>query len=88
MVIGDSHQDRLKGYILGVMAGIDTRLSLHDLRMVRGKGHTNLIFDIAIPEEMLGQEDAIKETIDTALAALEETRYYTVITFDLEAFNV
>lgn len=88
VVIGDSHQDRLKGYILGVMAGIDTRLSLHDLRMVRGKGHTNLIFDIAIPEEMLGQEDAIKETIDTALAALEETRYYTVITFDLEAFNV
>ena len=88
VVIGDSHQDRLKGYILGVMAGIDTRLTLHDLRMVRGKGHTNLIFDIALPEEMLGRKDEIKEAIDNALAALGETRYYTVITFDLEAFNV
>ena len=88
VVIGDSEQDRLKGYILGVMAGIDTRLTLHDLRMVRGKGHTNLIFDIALPEEMLGRKDEIKEAIDNALAALGETRYYTVITFDLEAFNV
>ena len=88
VVIGDSEQDRLKGYILGVMAGIDTRLPLHDLRMVRGKGHTNLIFDIALPEDMLGRKDEIKTAIDDALAALGETRYYTVITFDLEAFNV
>ena len=88
VVIGDSEQDRLKGYILGVMAGIDTRLTLHDLRMVRGKGHTNLIFDIALPEDMLGRKDEIKTAIDDALAALGETRYYTVITFDLEAFNV
>ena len=33
----------------------ETGLTLHDLRMVRGKGHTNLIFDIALPEELQGR---------------------------------
>ena len=87
VVIGDAEQDQLRGYILGVMAGIDTRLTLHDLRMVRGKGHTNLIFDVAIPEDLQHKKDDVKEAIDHALAAFGTTKYYTVITFDLEAFN-
>lgn len=87
VVIGDAEMERLRSCILQAMAGFDSRLTLHDLRMVRGKGHTNLIFDIALPEELQGRKDDIKKVIDDSLEALGDTKYYTVITFDLESFN-
>lgn len=87
VVIGDAEMERLRSCILQAMAGFDSRLTLHDLRMVRGKGHTNLIFDIALPEELQGRKDDIKKVIDDSLDALGDTKYYTVITFDLESFN-
>ena len=87
VVIGDAEMERLRSCILQAMAGFDSRLTLHDLRMVRGKGHTNLIFDIALPEELQGRKDDIKKGIDDSLEALGDTKYYTVITFDLESFN-
>ena len=87
VVIGDAEMERLRSCILQAMAGFDSRLTLHDLRMVRGKGHTNLIFDIALPEELQGRKDDIQKVIDDSLEALGDTKYYTVITFDLESFN-
>ena len=87
VVIGDAEMERLRSCILQAMAGFDSRLTLHDLRMVRGKGHTNLIFDIALPEELQGRKDDIKKVIDDSLEVLGDTKYYTVITFDLESFN-
>ena len=87
VVIGDAEMERLRSCILQAMAGFDSRLTLHDLRMVRGKGHTNLIFDIALSEELQGRKDDIKKVIDDSLEALGDTKYYTVITFDLESFN-
>ena len=87
VVIGDAEMERLRSCILQAMAGFDSRLTLHDLRMVRGKGHTNLIFDIALPEELQGRKDDVQKVIDDSLEALGDTKYYTVITFDLESFN-
>ena len=87
VVIGDAEMERLRSCILQAMAGFDSRLTLHDLRMVRGKGHTNLIFDIALPEELQGRKDDIKKVIDDSLEVLGDTKYYTVITFDLESIN-
>ena len=66
---------------------IDERVTIHDFRMVMGKGHTNLIFDISLPSELVGQEKEIKEALEKALNDLGETTYHTVINFDLLAFN-
>jgi hypothetical protein len=56
--------------------------------MVRGAHHTNLIFDVALPADLNGKENLIGKTIDAALADRgEKMKYYTVITFDSEAFN-
>lgn len=88
VVIGDPEQDSLRDTILTAIQGIDTRLNLHDFRMVRGSGHTNLIFDIALPSDLAGKETLIGKTIDEALAERGDgMKYYTVITFDAEAFN-
>jgi hypothetical protein len=49
--------------------------------------HSNLIFDIALPQDLSGQEKAIQLQLNNALAALDQGILNTVITFDPEAFN-
>ena len=88
VVVGDPEQDSLRATIFETLQAIDTRLNLHDFRLVRGANHTNLIFDIALPSDLTGREKEIGKTIDEALAARgDDMKYYTVITFDAEAFN-
>ena len=88
VVVGDPEQDSLRATIFEALQAIDTRLNLHDFRMVRGSNHTNLIFDIALPSDLAGQEKRIGKAIDGALADRgDNMKYYTVITFDAEAFN-
>ena len=88
VVVGDPEQDSLRTTIFDALQAIDSRLNLHDFRLVRGANHTNLIFDIALPADLTGQEKKIGKAIDAALADRgDDMKYYTVITFDAEAFN-
>lgn len=88
VVVGDPVQDSLRQTIFDALQTIDNRLNLHDFRIVRGSGHTNLIFDIALPADLAGREKEIGKTVDAALADRgDDMKYYTVITFDNEAFN-
>ena len=88
MVVGDPEQDSLRETIYEALQSVDSRLNLHDFRMVRGANHTNLIFDIGLPVDLNGKENLIGKTIDGALADRgDNMKYYTVITFDAEAFN-
>jgi divalent metal cation (Fe/Co/Zn/Cd) transporter len=87
VVTGDPEQDRIHSVVEDILKQEDARISIHDFRMVRGKGHTNLIFDAALPAELMKNKKDIKRRLDEALNAREETTYYTVITFDLGVFN-
>ena len=87
VVTGDEEQDRIKNVVEEILRSIDQRISLHDFRTVRGKGHTNLVFDIALPAEMMGQKKQIKKQMDEILAQKETKTYYTVVTFDIASFN-
>ena len=53
------------------------------IRMVPGEGHTNLIFDVALPLELRGQEAAIRSGLEKALSSLDGKTYHCVITFDM-----
>ena len=88
VVVGDEELESMRQVITDVLAQQDSRLGLHDFRMVRGKGHTNLIFDVTLPFDMTGKEKQLKKGIDKALSQQQQgTTYYTVITFEPEAFN-
>lgn len=87
VVVGDSEQDRLQALVSGLLKAQDSRMSIHDFRMVRGTGHTNLIFDIAVPAELMPRKKQIKKQLDASIAACEEGIYYTVVEFDLAEFN-
>ena len=87
VVTNDPELDRMRQLVLAILHVKDARLSIHDFRMVPGTGHTNLIFDVALPAELRGQEETVQTALEAALNDLGEGRYDTVITFDPEEFN-
>lgn len=87
VVTGDPELDRMRNLVTNILQVKDPRLSIHDFRMVPGVGHTNLIFDVALPADLRGQEEAIRSSLEKALGALGDKTYYAVITFDPAAFN-
>ncbi len=87
VTIGDEALNEMRQTVTDALQQQDCRLHLHDFRMVVGAGHTNLIFDVVLPSDLKGQEKQIKKTLDAALAARGQGTYFTVITFDPEAFN-
>ena len=87
VITGDAELERIKAVIEEILRQQDKRITLHDFRMVRGKGHTNLVFDIALPAELMNQKKQVKKRMDEALAAQEPDQYYTVVTFDIATFN-
>ena len=60
---------------------IDPRLSIHDLRIVPGKHHSNLVFDCVVPPEIARDERAIREKIEETVHA-KYPDYFCVINFD------
>ena len=87
VVTGDSELESLRNLVTTLLQQQDRRISIHDFRMVRGSGHTNLIFDIVLPAELMERAKSIKAQLDADLARQEIGTVYTVVTFDLEPFN-
>ena len=83
VVTGDEEMDRLRLLVDQLLKQQDRRICIHDFRMVRGQGHSNLIFDAELPADLLCRQNQIKRQLDEDLAAAEQRRYYTVITFDM-----
>lgn len=86
IVTDDAELIRMRELVQEAVRAIDPELSIHDFRMVRGPQHTNLIFDLAVPYRMAGQKAELKAAIDQRVQ-FEDSRYYTVITFDEGAIS-
>ena len=84
IVTGDEELDEVRDQVCNILETIDPRLSVHDFRMVRGKGHSNLIFDIVTPHELKQKEAQIRQQLNRRLAERYIQTYNTVITFDPE----
>ena len=87
VITDDPELTRLKAVCNGLLAQWDPRLTLHDFRMVQGKRHMNLIFDVALPANLQGREKEIRQTVEDHLNSQGEATYHAVITFDNAAFN-
>ncbi len=81
IVIGDPEVDRLRGEVIAFAHEIDEALCVHDFRFVRGKTHSNLIFDIAVPFECRLPEEEILRGMGEKVKGLDP-HYCTVITLD------
>ena len=87
VVTDDPELSRMKEKARAALKTIDDRLTLHDFRMVQGKGHTNLIFDVALPSDLRGRSESILQELTDRVNEGEDKTYYLVVTFDSTAFN-
>jgi len=72
----------LKEAVNRIVKSISDQLSIHDFRMVSGKTHTNLIFDVNVPFEIGISNDEIEKKINDELVLLYPTVFFLVIQFD------
>lgn len=77
----DPELNEMREIVLGIIQGIDSRLSMHDFRMIRSTGRSRLSFDLAVPYEMQSRQSEIKAQIDERLREMGRN-YKTVIRFD------
>ena len=87
VVTDDPALTALKEQVTDLLHSRDERLRLHDFRMVQGKRHMNLVFDVALPSDLQGQEGDIQRAVEEALNTDGDRAYHVKITFDNAAFE-
>ncbi len=81
VVTSDDKTNELKGRIEDCIREISPEIQMHDLRVVWGVTHTNIIFDVVVPFEYKWTDEELKAMIGDSVCSLDE-RYFTVITVD------
>ena len=84
----DPEINRLRDLVEQALKEMDSRLTFHDFRVVESPGHTNLIFDVTIPQDMTERKKEITQCVENHLTSIDQKTYHTVITFDSDAFNI
>ncbi len=87
IVTADNKVGDIRKWLSELVKEIDSTLSIHDLRIVPGTTHTNLIFDCVVPFGVKMSHSEVKEKIKAMVRAKEPT-YFCVITVDLSYASV
>ena len=53
----------LKGEVNNILSGISEKISFHDFRIVKGTTHTNVLFDVVVPQKFEIEDNTLKELI-------------------------
>ncbi len=88
IVTDDEELSELRSLVEQLLQKQNPHITIHDFRMVQGEGHTNLIFDIVLPSSLMSEKKKIKKRLDEDIAASTQKKIYTVVTFDMGAFNI
>ena len=86
VVIDDPVLAALKQKVLCLLQAKDPRLSMHDFRMVPGKRHMNLVFDVALPRDLKDKGEELRSWVEDTLNAEGEMVYHVIITYDVADF--
>ena len=85
VVTDDPEVNSTKRLVNTIIKVRDSRLTIHDFRMKDDGESVKMSFDMILPEDLRGQEQSIKETVENALDSLDSNKYYADITFDMES---
>lgn len=77
----DPLTNKLKEKLDGILADLEGVIGFHDLRVVAGYTHSNIVFDIVITPECRLTESYIRSYVQEKLQLLDKT-YYVVVNFD------
>ncbi len=82
VITDDENVRKTRESILEIVSKISTELTMHDFRMVVGKTHTNLIFDVVLPFDFEHTEKEMSKLIQSEVFRSLGREYYCVINFD------
>ncbi len=80
IAIGDEETDRMKGEVERALLEVETDITIHDFRLVKGPTHTNVLFDVVVPYKSDLTAKKVKEILSEKIQG--DTTYYYVITVD------
>lgn len=81
IVTDDGITSQLRQTVSDMVKTIDTRLTIHDFRMVPGPTHTNLIFDTVVPYDVGMPNTEVQKKICRMVQAMEGN-YFAVVQID------
>lgn len=81
IVTDDEEINALREQVKECLGCVGENLHMHDFRFVKGKTHSNLIFDVVVPFEETQSDEEIKAAIANEISRLDPN-YFTVITVD------
>ncbi len=81
IIIDDAETNELKIQVEKILGNIDSKLTLHDFRIVKGTTHTKIIFDVVVPASFELSEKELKNTIYSEIRSIDNT-YYPIIVLD------
>ncbi len=81
IMVDDPMTDRLRQSAEALAREIDPALRVHDFRLVTGPTHSNLIFDLEAPFELLLKDDELIELMKEKIQMLNPS-YYAVVAVD------
>ncbi len=81
VITDDEAANRLKIQINSLIKAVYKNVTTHDFRVVWGKTHSNIIFDLEIPFDLKVKDEELRETITNMISSLDKT-YIAVIEID------
>lgn len=81
IITDDKETNEIHQKLSSIVRLLDSRVTIHDFRMVKGPTHTNLIFDIVVPHQFRLTDKQVVESLRQAVKALD-ARYEIVVNVD------
>ena len=73
---------KLKKETSALVKAIDTRITMHDFRVVAGPTHTNLTFDVVVPYDFSMSDEEVVDAVDAGVKRMLGETYFCVICVD------
>lgn len=83
VITEDPELNRLRERCTQLLQQRDQRLSLHDFRMIQGRRHMNLVFDVALPSDLRTQQQDLRDALEEALNREGPMVYHVIINYDV-----
>lgn len=75
----DTEAEKLKALVEEIVKSVNETYSIHDFRVVRGKTHTNCVFDCVIPASDRSPHNEVANKIREKVSAIPGGPYFCVI---------
>lgn len=87
IIIDDPEVTRYKQYVCSTASKLDGVSNVHDLRIVKGPTHTNVIFDVVVSSDCKMTHQEITDYFQDKINELGDQNYIAKVNFDGEYAN-